>query len=60
VVGRAALGGCSHRSQTGDPTPHPDVIVARYRRALHNVALELLERDFLNPLQIATVIRKSR
>jgi hypothetical protein len=50
----------SHRSQTGDPTPHPEVIVARYRRAIHNVALELLERDFLNPLQIATVIRKSR
>ena len=27
----------SHRSQTGDPTPHPDVIVARYRRAIHYI-----------------------
>jgi hypothetical protein len=37
-----------------------DMLVAQYRRAIQNVALELLEREILNPLQLTSIVRKSR
>lgn len=36
-----------------------ELLVARYRLAIRNVASELLERNSLNPMQIATLVRKS-
>jgi hypothetical protein len=37
-----------------------DLLVTQYRRAIQNVALELLEHEVLNPMQLASIIRKSR
>jgi hypothetical protein len=37
-----------------------DLLVMKYRAAIQNVALESLEREILNPLQISSIIRRSR
>jgi len=47
----------SSRRQISFPS---GVVVAQYRTAIRNVANELLEREVLNPMQIASIIRRSR
>ena len=49
-----------HEQQWHRLLTEADLLVAQYRTAIQNVANELLEREVLNPMQIASIIRRSR